>query len=56
MLVCGAVLSHVNGFAAIGSLELGNGLLFFWDAALTSTALLSLLKKAEDNKTDNLKG
>ena len=55
MLVCGAVLSHVNGFAAIGSLELGNCLLFFWDAALTSTALLSLLKKAEDNKTDNLK-
>ena len=55
MLVCGAVLSHVNGFAAIGSLELGNGPLFFGDAALTSTAILALLKKAEDNKTDKLK-
>lgn len=47
MIILGAVLSHINGFAAVGSLELGNGVLFFLSAALTGTAVLALLKKVE---------
>ena len=47
LLICGATLSKVNGFAAIGSLEIGNGFLFFLSAAFTGSAILALLKKVE---------
>ena len=46
-LIVGAVLSHLNGFTAVGSLELGNAPLFFLNAALTGTAILALFFHAE---------
>lgn len=47
MLIGGGVLAQVNGFAAIGSLELGTGYLFFIDAVMTCIAILSLFCVAE---------
>ncbi len=42
-LVTGAVLSHINGFAAMGSLEVGrSGLLFFLNAVLSGFALIRI--------------
>ena len=40
--ILGAILSFTNGFAAIGSFELGNPFLFFLSAALTLFALTRL--------------
>ena len=51
LLICGAVLSHINGFSAVGSLEVGNGLLFFGNAVLTCTALLALCLVAEKSSS-----
>jgi len=47
LLAAGAFLSHLNGFAAIGSLEIGNGLLFFSSAALICTSILCVFQHAE---------
>lgn len=48
MLVCAVLFSHINGFAAMGSLELGNGILFFANACLTSLFLLVVSLKVEE--------
>lgn len=42
MLILGAILSNLNGFAAIGSLEFQNVILFFASATLTSIAILAI--------------
>lgn len=55
LLVIGAVLSEYNGFSAIGSLQLQNPLLFFANAAMTSTGILALCKYAETVRTAHLK-
>lgn len=48
MIIAGAALARFNGFAAIGSLETGkSALLFYFDAAVTSTAILALFRRAE---------
>ena len=55
LLVIGAVLSEYNGFSAIGSLQLQNPLLFFANAAMTSTGILALCKYAETARAEHLK-
>lgn len=50
MLALGAVLSAYNGFAAIGSLQLGNPVLFFLNAVMTSTAVLVLCRSMENKQ------
>lgn len=50
LLVIGGVLSQINGFSAMGSLEINNGILFFFNAAITSVSILSLCKALERTK------
>ena len=50
LLALGAVLSAYNGFAAIGSLQLRNPVLFFLNAVLTSTAVLVLCRRMENKQ------
>ena len=55
LLAIGAVLSEYNGFCAIGSLQFQNPVLFFANAAMTSTGILVLCKYAETARTAHLK-
>jgi fucose 4-O-acetylase-like acetyltransferase len=46
-LMIGAVLSQVNGFVGVGSLEFGNGLLFYINAIITSVSVIGLFNNLE---------
>lgn len=47
MLAAGAVLTRINGFSALGSLEIQNGVLFFLNAAIISIAILAFCSVLE---------
>lgn len=48
-LAVGIIFSQVNGPVGIGSLEFQNGILFFFDAVISSMAILSLFYYSESN-------
>lgn len=54
-LLAGSGLAVYNGFAAIGSLELQNVILFFADASLISIAVIGIFKHIDEKITGNLK-